>query len=362
MKLSIVASILLACPSIVNGQLPAEQNLSDEAEVAARVPLPPSGRTDNLLNGVSFDLAVSENDSAASMEYGEYTVRQGLAGSRQLNESWALKLSVPIGGKDDLTSGATLDALSNGPKASFTYSFFSFNPGPRYGGKFHTIMRHAREECASAPQPPETPKDCKNAGPSQQFAEKYSTTYSDVDIARSLFSPIWRFGVTSSIGFKRHEYIVPASITSKNQTKPEFGLAVFGALYPADSVSAFILSGQYQNVYEDRDDEIVCKPVITNPDQDCENGPSAPPENVERLNLSGEYRRVFSIGSGRTQIGISPKGTVDSLSGDYSLEFPLYIIPDWDLPVAPGLTVSYSSDQDKFAFGVFMRASFTLGD
>ena len=70
----------------------------------------PTGRTDTLLNGVSFDLSASEDESIASVQIGGYRSRLSVDGNAnsQRGWNWSLKLAVPIGGHDDLTAGGAI--------------------------------------------------------------------------------------------------------------------------------------------------------------------------------------------------------------------------------------------------------------
>lgn len=81
---------------------------------------------------------------------------------------------------------------------------------------------------------------------------------------------------------------------------------------------------------------------------------------MERVNLSVEYRRLLDSGWSLGSFAISPRVSIDTLSGDYELEFPLYFIPRGDWPIAPGVRVSYSSEKNDVQFGAFLNWSFLL--
>ena len=362
--------ILLLASGALATSAAAQPPIAADPQANARpndlVPPAPAGRSEQLLDGFDFELAISDDEPSASVQYGQYTVRNRFdqdGRGKQLSESWAIKLSVPVGGDSDLTSGATLDALGDGPKATFTYSLFGFKSAAQNfnSPKFKAIMRDARRGCERAATTEEAKADCRNAGPSQEFAEEHSS-YSIAAIGRALFSSMWRVGVEGSVGINRFEYFAPVTLAEQDKTKAQYSGAVFAALYPAGALSALIGKAEYQHGYEAADDAILCKPVVTDPKADCVHGAPAAPSKLERLNLSAEYRHVVPIGNDGAAFAFSPKGTVDALSGEYSIELPVYFIPTWDLPISPGASVSYSGEKDKVSFGLFLKATFSLGD
>lgn len=338
---------------------------TERAEPHELVPRAPAGRSEQLLDGVDFELSISGDEPSAAVQYGRTAVRNRFeadGSGKQLSESWAIRLSVPVGGSNDLTSGKTLDALADGPKATFTYSLFGFKSAAQNfnSPRFEAIMRDARLGCERTATTEEAKADCRNAGPSQEFAEQHSS-YDIQAIGRALFSSMWRIGVEGSVGLNRFEYFDP-TLAERDKTRPQYAAAVFGAIYPAGGLSAAIVKAEYQRAHEAADETILCKPVVTNPAADCVKGSPVAPGRVERLNLSTEFRQVFPINKKGAAFAISPKGTIDALSGDYSVELPIYYIPTWDLPISPGASISYSSDKDKVSFGLFLKASFSLGD
>jgi hypothetical protein len=354
-----------ALVTIVAAPAAARPGSTERSGAHDLAPPAPAGRSEQLLDGVEFELSISGDEPSAAVQYGRTTVRNRFdaeGAGKQLSESWAIRLSMPVGGSNDLTSGKTLNALADGPKATFTYSIFGFESAAQNfnSPRFKAIMRDARLACERTASTEEAKADCRNAGPSQEFAEEHSS-YSTQALARALFSSMWRVGVEASVGLNRFEYF-DAGLVERNKTKPQYAAAVFGAFYPAGGLSAGILKAEYQRAYEAADETILCKPVITNPAADCVKGSPAAPGRVERLNLSTEFRQVFPIDKKGAALAVSPKGTIDALSGDYSVELPVYYIPTWDLPISPGASLSYSSDKDKVSFGLFLKASFTLGD
>ncbi|AQR73913.1 hypothetical protein BXU08_09865 [Sphingomonas sp. LM7] len=411
------------------------------------------------------------------MQVGGYTTNtiQDTTGTSKVDDSWALRLAVPIGGASDLTK-ATLDGLANGAELSFTWSRFGFR-GAGAGIRseaFREIMREARDRCLAsiesavavlataaieaadaelaarrrfgfspvldldevraamlkgardaaakldlAPPGPivelmieamaeklpaqvQTREELESAltrlsseaqaairaklavatekdapGPIRfwllrdrychavkdrlsedgDFAKAYARPPIS-RINRIYRAPMWRYGATGSVGLAQFKFIDSASLSERAPNKPQFKVAAFGAWYGADGVSAVLLGAEYQNAFEAAEDALVCKPVVVDPEEDCTTGAPTPPANIERVNLSVEYRRIFDGGWGAGQFAISPKATFDTLSNEFVAELPIYFIPRKESQFSPGLRLSYSSKTDEPSFGVFMRTSF----
>ena len=186
------------------------------------------------------------------------------------------------------------------------------------------------------------------------------TYLGDTEVNRKLFSGMWRAGVEGSIGTKRFEFIDSTTLGKVDQSKPQFSGALFGAYYPLDAMSTFILRVEYQNAFEAADDAVVCKAVVADPDKDCTTGAPTPPRHIKHVNLSAEYRRVIETGLKAGDIAISPTATYDTLSNEFVAQLPIYFIPKKAGPFSPGVTVSYSSKTEQVSFGVFMRTIFSL--
>ena len=326
-----------------------------------RVPAGPAGRSENFIHGVDFDLNVSEEDSKASIAFGGYSTRNIYAGeaARQLSQSWSVRLSVPVGGGDDITSDSTLEALGDGPKLTFSYGLFGFKAANINSPRFIPLMDRARIECERQATTPQQIEFCRMAPPDRRFATRYSGA-SRREINKSLFSGLWRAGLDVSLGVNRFEFVEPLTLTDRKTTKFQYSAGLFGAWYPADGMSGIIGRAEYQRAFEAADDVIQCKAVVVNPNDDCKKGAPQAPHRVQHLNLSIEGRRVFNPDSKSGSLAISPRATVDALSGDYELELPIYFMPRWDLPVSPGVSVGYVSHKDKVTFGLFLRTSFSF--
>lgn len=368
----LIALGLVFCPAVGLAQENGPSSAHDRGAEDATPPAP-AGRTENLLDGVSFELSVEPEESRAAVQIGGYssdTVFSGGGNARQTASQWSIKAEVPVGGSDDLTSESTLDALANGSKLTFDFSVFGFKSaaGNSSSRAFDRIMVSARENCkaearnATDATPEEIDQQvirCGNARNDPAFARRYSD-YSDVAINRTLFSGIWRIGGEASIGMARFKFVSGPTLDEVERTKIQYSGAVFFAYYPSDAVSAVISRAEYQRAYKAADETIVCKPIVVDPSNDCVTAAPAAPQRTERLNLSLEYRRVFDSGWRRGSFAISPRAAIDALSGEFEAELPVYFIPRTSSPVSPGVRVSYSSEEEKLDFGLFLKSTFSF--
>ncbi|MEZ0241767.1 MAG: hypothetical protein ACAH11_00210 [Sphingomonas sp.] len=117
----------------------------------------PAGSSDTVVDfgDVDFDLEVSEDESKASVQIGDYRISSFSNGQRngQTSETWSLKLAVPVGGGDDLTSSDTLRSFSNGPELTFTFSWFGFAGADIDSGPYRDLSKPggaARAGCIAA--------------------------------------------------------------------------------------------------------------------------------------------------------------------------------------------------------------------
>lgn len=375
--LAIASAMLLldATSAFAQDPRPGQDPASPLRRADDLTPPAPAGRSESPLHGIAFDLAANEEKSQTSIQIGDYHSQLLIDGSdvRQTSSNWSLKLTIPIGGHDDLTSGSVLDALSNGPKLSLNIGIFGFRgAGDRFSdpqGYFsRVIMSDARTRCHAhvdgqtglTEAARRTASANCEAYPDPDFAAQYSS-FSDAAINRSLYHGMWSVGLEGNVSENRFEFIDTASLAKRNPRRYQFSAALHGEWYPADAMSAILARAEYQNAYKAGDAIEICRPVVVDPNTDCAHGVPSPPRHIERLNFSLEYRQVFDAGWSLGSIAISPRGSVDALSGDYALEFPVYFIPRGDLPVAPGVSLSYASDKDDLQFAVFLRWSFSLG-
>jgi hypothetical protein len=368
-------ALLVTAPAHAQASLPSSAG-DDAAAEQPLAPPPPAGRSDDILDGIAVDFAISDDDPEASIEVGNsfmLPVGRNAGGNRSLaavggngprgrallNANWNVKLTVPLGGGDDLTSSSTLFGLLNGPKLTVNVGLFGFRVADLQTRRFREIMVQAAGRCRDAATTEAERANCTDR-PDPEFAIRHSGL-PEAEINRSMFSWMWRVGFEGSISANQYDHVEAVTLVKREDTHMTYSAALVAGFYPPDGMSAILLRGGYERGYESEDKRIICRPVVVDPANDCVTGIPAPAERTEALNFSLEYRRVFDTGWRAGSLAISPSFAIDALSGEFKAELPVYFIPrDSDFPISPGIRIGYSSEKDEVTFGLFLRTTFKL--
>jgi hypothetical protein len=357
-KISLILAAISA--SIVAQGVNAQESTARDQKATERDLMIPGGavRTDILINGIDFTLDVDEEKSSSTFTVGGFSSRQfdNDGSQAKRDTAWSIGLAVPLGGGDDLLDPDLIERLTDGIALRANLSTFWFTSAAdaqtNGSGLFRTqIMPEAIRRCKDL----ETDKSLCDQLPDPQFARKY---LNDNRVNRSLFSTMWRVGADAEIRLDRFAILDPVTLANNDETKPTISAGIYGAAYPSDARSAVVVRAGYENSFEAEDNGIVCKPIVVNVSDDCGVGVTNEPMNVERLNLSLEYRRAIELGSGSTSVAFAPKFEVDAIGGEWTGSLPVYLLLGTDLPFQPGMRIDYGSKDDETNVGIFVRTSF----
>lgn len=343
---------------------------NDREEGVSGTILAPTDRAVTVFDSFDVGLDISKDDPELSVSYGGklFTVHRDDQSAVAQTVAGSLSLDLPIGGKSDLTDKAVLDGLSNGTKISATISLFnsSFNPNRPYKEPFLSMMKQGVARCiasieAGDVEGEEKIKNCSEDGsrPARDFAAKYSG-YSASTINRALYGGSWLIGAKASVGFADFAWRTPLTLAKNKLSKTQYAGSIFGSYYFADALTSLTGEIEYQNGFEAPDEEIVCKPVVITPADDCVKAVAAPPKAAENLILRIENRRVFWSGFKGGELAIAPQASYDVLNDAFGAELPIYYIPPGDWPVSPGIKVGYSTKDKDVSFGVFLKTAFSF--
>lgn len=363
----LLAAAALAPETPAAAPAPDSTELRETQARAEAITLSPPNRALNLMEGADVSLEISEKKSELTLSYAWDGDRRRLTsdgrGIKVSRTTLDLALTLPIGGADNLLAGETFDGFSAGPSITASWTWFGWTSRDRFDGEaFGRIMERAVRNCISREDPALRAERCEpyRGRPNAAFAEKYSG-YSRAKINRSLLSPAFGFGIEGELGFDEFKYRTPLTLSENKSTKPNFSAAASIFYFPSDGVSLFAGSVEYENKFKARDDEILCKPVIANPNDDCVNAPSDGPRKAEQLSLAVEYRRVLGSVQGLGRFAVAPKASYDVMEDGYSVEVPFYLSLERDSTFLPGLSFSYDSEDNEFVVGLFLRKAFSLG-
>tara|TARA_R110001592_G_scaffold235105_1_gene493078 strand:- start:349 stop:1485 length:1137 start_codon:yes stop_codon:yes gene_type:complete len=335
-------------------------------------PPTPSGRFDTVGKSIDLGLDISEQEAEASASIGGHvSVTQVDAGGVQRQNAllWRVGVELPIGGSSDLFDDPTLDVLSDSVKfsGSLTWKRYSNDPSKVNSRKFQSLVDQAMNACIAAASSTTDEQNCRSDR-ARFGLETYVRQHledADIQIARALYSGFYTFGVAGSVAVKRFQHTASGSLTENKDTKESFSLTATGTYYPSDAVSAWKLQAEYGNGFEELDKIPICRTVIIDPEDDCVFDAPGVPNKVESLVLRGEYRRYFPINGNDRGIGIAPLLSVDTLSGDLGVEFPIFYNLDGDSPVAPGIKFGYKKDSSKpnnedeaLSIALFLKTTF----
>lgn len=339
------------------------------AQTGPAVPASPpvaSGRDDDPTQGVSFALDIADDEAKAQIAVSGYLTSPRSSpepGQARTDWMWKLAVSTPVSGSEDnLLEQATLDKLGNGTKISGQISLLNYRfERDRLGSKaFLDLMDRAAAKCIeNAKGDTAKVQSCKDAFPAENFVLTH-TPSARLAMNRSLYSGFFAAGLKGSVSFDRFDFVTPGTLAENTSKQTGYSATLWGTYYPSDGVSAWKVEAEYSDAAEGADEEIICKAVVVVPNDDCTKAAPVGPTRKEALVLRGEYRRYFPFGSGKGGIGASLTGSVDTLSGDYGFELPVYFtIPGVDA-VAPGIKVGYASKEKDWTVGLFIKTAFSF--
>ena len=334
------------------------------AQTMADPPPAPSQRSDDPFQGISVSLDVAEKKSEASLSLAGYFKKPDLAEMSTLTTrnslGWKVGVEVPIGGGDNILNEATLDKLGNGTKFSASITLLSYSVGPsRLGSpEFIKLMRSAKAACQSNPKTKES-ADCDYLGPDPDYIIEH-TPDRRLAMNRILYKGYWSGGLKGSISLKTYKWVSVGTL-DENKSKPSgYSGTLWLAYYPSDAVSAIKLEGEYSSAPEQAGAEVACKTIVVTPKADCVFSPVSGPIRKDAFVLRGEYRRYFHFGGGKGGIGAALTGSVDTLSGDYGFEFPVYLALPQTQSILPGVKIGYSSKKDDVTVSLFLKTAFSF--
>ena len=322
----------------------------------------------NLFEGVDFALDIDEKKSEAAFSlawlWDNRDPSEDRRSVRISRTTLNLGLTLPVGGADNLFASETFDAFAKGPTLSFGLTWYGWTsraPERMRGPRMQRLMAEAVQNCIENPGEGRTREYCEayRNRPETVFAQEY--TREPQRVLRALGSPANGFGVQAELGFDRFEFRTPLTLAENDRTEPNFSATAAYFHFPADGASLFSLSLNYENRFKARDAEILCRPVVADPNTDCVSAPSGSPRHVEMLSPGVEYRRNLGSIPGLGSIGIAPQASYDVIGDNYRLELPVYLTPDGDPDFLPGLSFTYESEDDNFTVGLFLRKRFSLG-
>jgi len=361
-----------ALSTIVGAALAAQSAPPDLGRAPA---LDVPGRTADVIGQGAMDVSINEKKSETALTYSWRGRVQSTSSdnvtARVDQSHFSARITVPLGGNDNLLAREAFDGLADGPSLTLSWTSFgtqSVDPwnrtlNPRLG----PVADEAERQClirVNSTTPPAGFDATKCHDQANDLVNyDFLRTFSGLSIARlnrAVFSPVSGYGIEGSIGRTRFNYRTPVSLAQNTELRRQFSVKAYGILFPRDGVSMLTGSARYENGYEAQGNQILCRAVVANPNDDCVSAAPGPPRHVEKLQLEVEYRRTFEPIPGLGRFAIAPRIAIDAMSGEYEAELPIYLRLEGAGPLLPGLTISYDSRHDEVVLGLFLRRTFSF--
>lgn len=327
-----------------------------------------SGDFVDATTGLDLTIEIDPKESSTVIAYGGFV---GGKGSSDL--TWSLSAEFPIGGKDSLVSGNTLDSLKGGPKVSFALNFLFADAGgfaldtPRFKDinqrAVTACLAAAGEKAAAGTFSAEQHKDeaakCRLSldYPTEDFVRNHLPG-AELEMNRVVLGGYSTLGLEGSLGTAKADFVTPGTLAEGSKRQMTWSLAGTFAYFGSDAVSAYKFGAEFSRAPEELDKEVVCKTVVVTPADDCVNALSRAPNLEDSLVFKSELRRFFPFRNGKGGIGAALTGGYDVLSDEWEAELPIYFAIPGKSPVLPGISLGYKSKTDKFAVGVFLKTAF----
>ena len=343
-------------------------------------------------HGLDLSLDVSEDESKAVVGYGGWIIGTENVDSDgpRIDMTWGISAEYPVGGKDNLAKSATLDKLVAMPTFSAKFGFVGFqNDEPNFGDRrMVALVAEAELNCKTlvtrayaagelTPAPEDTPagkdpqaiastlrdKQLKGCtwGPLHKDTQWIAARLPANRLAalNSASSPgFWTLGIEGSIGHKKYDFVVPGTFAEDKQRLTAWSINSSFAWYPANGYPALKTGLEFSRAPEDLKAGVVCKTVVITPADDCKNALSRAPKLEDSLVLRFEVRRFWPFANGKGGIGAALTTSTNLLKDEWGVEVPVFFNFGDSVPVMPGVSIGYTSEEDDITFGVFAKTSF----
>ena len=170
------------------------------------------------------------------------------------------------------------------------------------------------------------------------------------------------WGLDASVGRKNISFLDLANFTSVNAEGTTYEVGLYKGL--ADRAGNWSARARIarSRSYKPQSSIEVCQPINGGPQLQCLSGPNGRAKEVSSFQVSGEFRTLFTVGSGSGAFNaaVAPLITYDIDENEFALDVPLYLAPRKDGALNGGVRIGYRSDKDEIGIGLFVGVPFSV--
>lgn len=223
------------------------------------------------------------------------------------------------------------------------------------GGQFDGLPAELRSACV--------PGETEGLSNNEQLITTYGSD-ADVDaVIRAVTSdaPTWFYGVEATANHKNFSWLDRTAFALKEDGKLGYEGTVFGGVIGGSGMWSIRASLSHTRSYKAKDPIEFCRPVGGAGETECLDGEDGAPDRNKTNVFAVEGRRLFPLKLGPIQyVGVAPEWAIDIDTGDFSVDVPIYFAPNNEGQLSGGVRIGYASEENEFAFGLFVGVPFTV--
>ncbi len=179
---------------------------------------------------------------------------------------------------------------------------------------------------------------------------------------------VWYLGVEGSAAQNKFSFFEPDSISTDSSSELDLGATIFGGLLLGDSLQTSVGgSFTYTRKIDAQPQVTLCQMLDASSFTQCRTSASGAPGRSTQSIVGVEFRHALDAPLGQySRFAIAPEFNFDLESDAYSIDVPLYFIPEESGSLRGGIRASYLNKKDDdgdrsgdFNIGVFVGVPFS---
>lgn len=171
--------------------------------------------------------------------------------------------------------------------------------------------------------------------------------------------PLEFMGADASLGEENFDVLDLNEFEKTSQSRTSWEAGAYYGRIASDANSSWRARVSYGVGYEGAEESQICRQQDMAMALECLTGPSGPPIRRETGLAQVEYRQLVTLADDQ-EIGFAPQATYDIDEDEFDFELPIYLAQDDKGKLSGGLRLGYSTRDDDFAVGLFIRSPFSI--